>query len=48
MKKDIPYNFCFVVNKGRPYYVKYIEKFDLSVENIINEKSVEMIEEIDI
>lgn len=26
MKKDIPYNFCFVVKKGKAYFVKFIEQ----------------------
>ncbi len=26
IKEDVPYNFCFVINRGKPSYVKYIEK----------------------
>ncbi len=28
-KEDVPYNFCFVINRGKPVYVKYLEKLDL-------------------
>jgi len=28
-KEDVPNNFCFVVERGKPQYIKYIEKFDL-------------------
>jgi type VII secretion protein EssC, C-terminal domain len=28
MKEDVPYNFCFVVKRGKPIYTKYVEKFD--------------------
>ncbi len=33
MKLDIPNNYCFVVKRGKPYYVKYVEVLDLQVEN---------------
>ena len=26
LKEDIPYNFCFVIERGRPKYIKYIEE----------------------
>ena len=29
MKKEIPTNFCFVVNRGIPKYVKFIENFEV-------------------
>ena len=29
-KQDVPNNFCFVVNRGKAEYVKYVEKFDLT------------------
>lgn len=28
MKKEIPSNFCFVVNRGIPKYVKFVESFE--------------------
>lgn len=28
LKEDIPLNFCFVVNRGKPVYVKYVEEFE--------------------
>lgn len=30
MKQEIPSNFCFVINRGKPEYVKYVEQFDLN------------------
>jgi len=30
MREDVPNNFCFVVNKGKAVYVKYVEEFDLN------------------
>ena len=30
MKEDVPNNFCFVVERGKAKYVKYVEEFDLS------------------
>ena len=27
MKEDVPYNFGFVVKKGIPTYVKFVEKY---------------------
>ena len=29
MKKDVPEGFCFVINKGRPKFVKYVSKYML-------------------
>jgi len=29
MKQDVPNNFCFVINRGKPKYVKYLEEFEL-------------------
>lgn len=34
MKKDIPDNFCFVVNRGIPKFVKYVESFEIKEEKI--------------
>ena len=31
MKLDIPNNYCFVIKRGKPYYIKYIEKLDLNL-----------------
>ena len=28
LRSDIPNNFCYVINHGRPILVKYVEKFD--------------------
>lgn len=30
MKDDVPNNFCFVINRGKAEYVKYVERFDLN------------------
>lgn len=30
MREDIPNNFCFVINRGKAEYVKYIENFDIN------------------
>lgn len=29
-KEDVPNNFCFVINRGKAEYVKYVESFDLN------------------
>ncbi len=29
MKEDVPNNFCFVIKAGKPYYVKYVESFEI-------------------
>jgi len=29
MKEEIPDNFCFVVERGKPKYVKYVENFEI-------------------
>lgn len=29
MKKGIPDNFCFVINRGIPKYVKFVENFEI-------------------
>ena len=31
MKEEVPNNFCFVVERGKPIYVKYIEQFNLQI-----------------
>ena len=30
MRDDVPNNFCFVINRGKAEYVKYVESFDLN------------------
>ncbi len=32
MKLDVPNNFCFVIKRGKPYYVKYVEVLNLKVD----------------
>lgn len=32
MKVDVPNNFCFVVKRGKPYFVKYVEVINLKVD----------------
>lgn len=31
MREEIPYNFCFVIQRGKPTLVKYVEKLDLKM-----------------
>jgi S-DNA-T family DNA segregation ATPase FtsK/SpoIIIE len=31
MKENVPNNFCFVIKKGKPIYVKYLEKLELNI-----------------
>ncbi len=31
MKEDVPEGFCFVINKGKAHYVKYVSKLDLKL-----------------
>ena len=33
MKLEIPNNFCFVINRGKIQYVKYVEKLELQTKN---------------
>ena len=33
MKLDVPNNYCFVIKRGKPYYVKYVEVLNLKVDN---------------
>lgn len=33
MKTDIPSNFCFVIKRGKVEYVKFVESFELQIEN---------------
>ena len=33
MKLDVPNNYCFVIKRGKPYYVKYVEVLKLKVDN---------------
>ena len=35
MKEDVPNNFCFVVERGKPSYVKYVENFELKRQETI-------------
>ena len=30
MRNDVPYNFCFVIKRGKIYYVKYIEEYNIN------------------
>ena len=30
MRGEVPNSFCFVVNRGKAEYVKYVEKFDIN------------------
>ena len=30
MRGEVPRSFCFVVNRGKAEYVKYVEKFDIN------------------
>ena len=30
LRADIPFNFCYIVNHGRPELVKYVEEFDIN------------------
>lgn len=31
MKQEVPDSFCFVVNRGKPVYVKYVENLELQI-----------------
>ncbi len=31
MHEEVPYNFCFVIKRGKAEYVKYVESFDLNI-----------------
>ena len=36
MKEEAPDNFCFVIKRGKPVYVKYVEKFDIPVDDTVD------------
>ena len=44
MKKEVPHNFCFVIKKGKPYFVKFIEKFNKHNEVIQEEYIGEVVD----
>lgn len=51
MKRDVPEGFCFVINKGRVKFVKYVSKFNLKNdtgnENLIDDlEDIEMLEDV--
>lgn len=31
MREEVPDGFCFVISRGKPIYVKYVEKFELKI-----------------
>ena len=40
MKEEVPDNFCFVIKRGKPQYVKYIENFNANSNDDVEELSI--------